>query len=101
MPNADTPTVILRSICVGIASLVAVAVVCLSVGIATAFRGASINVPSGGRGTEVGVGVDLVTLVRNASPTAILLPLLAFAIGFYLSFRYFSKSAAGKKDGAE
>jgi hypothetical protein len=99
MPKTDTPTVILRSICVGIASLVAVAVVCLSVGIATALREASINAVPGGAEGEV--GVDLVMLVRKDSPTTILLPLLAVPVGFYFGFRYFSKSAVGKKDGTE
>jgi hypothetical protein len=89
MPTTDTPTVILRSTFVGIASLIVAAGASLFVGFAIALREAPADVPPGGA-----VGVDLLLLVRDASPTAILLPLLAFPIGFYLGFRYFSKSAA-------
>lgn len=89
MPKADTPTVILRSLFVGIASLIVVAGVSLFVGVAIALREASADVPPG-----TAAGVDLVMLVRDASATAILLPLLAFPIGFYFGFRYFSRKVS-------
>lgn len=83
--------VILRSSCVGIASLIVAAGASLFVGFAIALREAPADVPPGAV-----VGVDLLMLVREASLTAILLPLLAFPIGFYLGFRHFSKSATRK-----
>ncbi len=98
MPKTDMPIVILRSICVGIVSVVAAFCLVMFAEIVFAVYWAMKNAPSRGGGE---VGWDLVTLMHNSPPIALLLPLLAFPIGFYVGFRHFSKSAAGKKDGAE
>ena len=82
-------TVILRSACVAIATLVAAAFVGLPIASYFLTKNA----------TNVGdaeVGWDLVTLAHNLSPSAMLLPLLVFAVGFFFGFRYFSKSLARK-----
>jgi hypothetical protein len=92
------PAVIFRSICVGIASVVAALCLVMFAEIVFALYWAMKNAPSGGGGE---VGWDLVTLAHNSPPIALLLPLLAFPIGFYLGFRHFSKSAAGERDGAQ
>jgi hypothetical protein len=82
-------TVVLRSACVGIATLVAAAFVGLP--IASYFL--TKNTTQNG---DSAVGWDLVTMAHNLPPSAILLPLLVFAVGFFFGFRYFSKSLARK-----
>lgn len=84
-------TIILRSVCVGIAILVAVIVVGIPVGlmIATFFLANSTGHEGGAE-----VGWDLVTLAHDYRITSILVPLLIFALGFIFGFRYFSKSKA-------
>jgi|HubBroStandDraft_6_1064221.scaffolds.fasta_scaffold08451_6 ABC-type Fe3+ transport system permease subunit len=84
--------VILRSVCVGIATLVAAAFLGIFVGLPiTDFL--TKNVSHDG---DSEVGWDLVTMAHNLPPIAILLPLLVFAVGFFFGFRYFSKSLARK-----
>lgn len=82
-------TVILRSACVGIAALVAAAFVGLPITAYFLTKNATNN-------GDAAVGWDLVTLAHNLSPSAILLPLLVFTVGFFFGFRYFSKSLARK-----
>ena len=81
-------TLILRSICVGIASVVITAI---AGGFIAAIVAISIGLlrqpPGGGE-----VGWDLVTMAHNLPAIWILLPLGIFAIGFLLGFRYFSKT---------
>jgi|HubBroStandDraft_6_1064221.scaffolds.fasta_scaffold3663125_1 hypothetical protein len=84
-------TVILRSICAGIASVVVAIGLVVFAELAVAIYWAAKNAPADGGGGEV--GWDLVTLVRDGPTIGMLLPLLAFPIGFYLGFRYFSRSA--------
>jgi hypothetical protein len=91
--------VILRSICVGIASMVVAMGLVIFAELAFAMHWAAKNFPSGGSGGEV--GIDLVTMVHNGPTIGMLLPLLAFPIGFYFGCRYFSKSAVRKEDGTE
>jgi len=83
-------TVILRSVCVGIAFLVV-----------SAFAGGfafalwfSRNLPAA---PQQEVGWDLVTMYRNMSSTTRLLPLFFFAVGFLVGYRYFSRSLQDKR----
>jgi hypothetical protein len=86
----NTPVVVLRSFCVGIATLVAA----LFVGPVLFFLYLIIqSPPSPGGGS---VGWDVGTMVHNLGPLALLAPLTIFSIGFLFGFRYFSKQLAGK-----
>jgi hypothetical protein len=84
---------ILRSICVGIAFLVAALFVGVPVmlTVATYYLERNSGHQWGGE-----VGWDLVTMAHNSPVSSILLPLLIFALGFIFGFRYFSKSMARK-----
>jgi hypothetical protein len=85
-------TVILRSVCCGIAALVAAVFlsgfVVLFVGSYFAWKNAP---PGGGE-----FGWDVVSLAHDTPSSWLLLPLLVFAIGFFIGFRHFSKSSATK-----
>lgn len=83
-------TVVLRSLCVGIAALAAAAFI----GLPVAFYFLSRTTPAPEGGGEV--GWDLISLTHNLPATSILVPLVIFAVGFLFGFRYFSKSLARK-----
>jgi hypothetical protein len=85
------PTLMLRSVCVGTATMVVATCVCVFVEILVAVH----SIPQ----TEIGggeVGWDLVTLVRNIPVGWLFLPLAVFAAGFAFGFRYFSRSLKGE-----
>jgi uncharacterized membrane protein len=85
-------TVILRSVCCGIAALVMAAFSGTFIALWVGSYFAAKNVrPGGGE-----VGWDLVSLYHNTASSWLLLPLLVFAIGFFIGFRHFSKSLATK-----
>ena len=86
-------TVILRSVCVGIATTVAVFWVGTFVWVSIAAHSWAKNARAEGGGE---IGWDLVSMVHNTAPSWFLLPLLVFATGFFFGFRYFSKSLARK-----
>ena len=81
--------IFLRSACVGIGMVAAVAVLGLYIGLPLAmhFLPASFPAPPG----EGEVGWDLVVMARNAPPTVLLFPLFVFAVSFVFTFRYFSR----------
>ncbi|MFZ3199722.1 MAG: hypothetical protein ACLQMT_10890 [Candidatus Acidiferrales bacterium] len=79
---------ILRSICVGIASVVITAIAGGFIAVIVAISIGLLRQSSGG----AEVGWDLVTMAHNLPTIWILLPLGVFAIGFLLGFRYFSKT---------
>lgn len=85
-------TVILRSACVGIATVVAATFLSFFVVLLTLYFLSKNAAPEGGGE----VGWDLVSMAHNTSPSWLLLPLLVFAIGFFFGFGYFSKSLARK-----
>jgi hypothetical protein len=85
-------TVVLRSVCVGIATLVGVTCLGLFVVLPVRLHFVSKHEARAG-GAEV--GWDLVTMAHNQPGTVKLigmLALLVFAVGYYLGFRQFSKS---------
>lgn len=86
-------TVVLRSVCVGIAALVAAALLGIFIGLPVAFYFLSRTAAPEGGGE---VGWDLVSLTHNLPANSILVPLVIFAVGFLFGFRYFSKSLAHK-----
>jgi len=94
MATTNMPVVILRSIYCGIASVVVAMGLVIFAAVAFGTYWAVKNAPPTSQGGEV--GWDLVTLAHNTPTIGMLLPLLAFPIGFYLGFRYFSRSAAPK-----
>jgi nucleoside permease NupC len=82
-------TVILRSVCVGVAFVVTAIFLSIFVGLPIA----SIFLPKdeaaqGG----VSVGWDLVSIAHNSSATTIIVTLIVFAAGFLFGYRHFSKS---------
>jgi hypothetical protein len=81
--------VFLRSLCTGIAALIASVFLGLFIGLPIAAYYLSKKFPPTPGGGEV--GWDLVTMAHNTSPDFLLLPLLIFAIGFALGFRHFSR----------
>jgi hypothetical protein len=98
MENASNPnglqpqrigmlTVILRSCCTGIATLVVGAFVWLLI---TMFVAARSIATTGTGGVEV--GWDLVTMLHNLSVKQLVIPSALFAAGFGLGFKYFSRS---------
>jgi hypothetical protein len=86
-------TVILRSTCVGIATVVAATFLSFFVVLPITLYFFSKNAAPEGGGE---IGWDVVSLAHNTAPSWLLLPLLVFAIGFFFGFRYFSKSLARK-----
>jgi hypothetical protein len=86
-------TIILRSVCVGIASVVGAILLGVFVGLPVAFY-----LLSRGPATEGGgeVGWDLVSVAHNYAVPSVLFPLFIFVIGFYVGFRHFSRSQAYK-----
>jgi hypothetical protein len=84
---------ILRSTCVGIASIVLAAFASVFVGIAFAIVDSWRNPHQPG---EPEVGWDLITMAHNNPAVAKLIPAVAvaaFVIGFLIGFRYFSMAA--------
>jgi hypothetical protein len=87
-------TVIIRSICAGIAAVFVAFGLCMFVGLPIALYFVSRNAHSGGQGE---VGYDVVTMAHNYGAASIWIPLLViFALGFFLGFRYFVKSLVKK-----
>ncbi len=87
-------TVILRSFCVAVASVVLAAGVCLFGGLVIAIYLQQRNAPPG---TEPEVGWDLMTMAHNhpvAVPIILGVALVVFVIVFLIDFRYFSKSVS-------
>ena len=82
-------TVFLRSLCAGIAAVIASAFLGFFVGLPIAAYYLSKKFPPPPGGGEV--GWDLVALAHNTSPDLLFLPFLVFAIGFALGFRHFSR----------
>jgi len=84
-------TIILRSTCVGIASIVMAGVASMFVGgMIAAYRTPALP-------GEPEVGWDLVTTLHNYPKLSALLPwavLGVFVIGFLIGFRYFSRTVA-------
>lgn len=85
--------VIIRSICAGVAAVFLACGLCIFVGLPIASYFLSGSAPPG-PGDGMDVGWDLVTMAHNSPASAVLIPLLIFAIGFFLGFRYFSRSLA-------
>jgi hypothetical protein len=86
-------TLILRSVCVGIATVVAAILLGVFVGLPVATMVlANSNGPSG----SGEIGWDLVSIAQNYRATSILSPLIVFGIGFGFAYRYFSKLPAKK-----
>jgi hypothetical protein len=83
-------TVILRSTCVGIASVIAALAISILVGSLIAAH----SMPGNSGDTEV--GWDLLTIEHTLPIAWILLPMAAFAIGFCFGFRHFSRSLVRK-----
>jgi hypothetical protein len=86
------PTVVLRSVCCGIAG----AVISLPGYIFAIIWYVSRNTPPivGGETARGEVGWDLMTIVQNAPVVTGAWVLAAFAIGFFLGVRYFSKKSS-------
>lgn len=84
--------VVLRSFCCGVAA----AVVSVPLFFFTMICWASRNMPPVPGGATGGgeVGWDLITMVRNGHLAIGAWLLVAFAIGFFLGFRYFSKRSS-------
>jgi hypothetical protein len=81
---------ILRSACVGVATMVAALFVCGFIALVIAMHSTSKALAADGKaGAEV--GWDLVTLVRNFPLRWLLLPAVTFAAGFLFGFWYFSR----------
>ncbi len=72
--------------------MVAVFYAGIMVWVSIAMHSAAKNARSGGGE----VGWDLVSLYHNTPSSWLLLPLLVFAVGFFIGFRHFSKSLATK-----
>jgi hypothetical protein len=85
---SNTSILILRSACVGVAGVVIAAVGGLFVG---GFIAALRTPPS----PDGEVGWSFVVTPHDYPVLSVVLPLLAFAIGFAIGFRYFSRAAAG------
>jgi hypothetical protein len=85
--------VILRSICAGIAAIFVEFGIGIFIGLPVALYLHSRSAPTISNGSGE-VGWDLVTMAHNSPLTAVLIPLVAFGIGFSLGFRYFSRSLA-------
>jgi hypothetical protein len=81
---------ILRSLCVGIASVALAGCVSGFIALSLWSFNSSAAPPSGGQE----VGWDLMVLARHGSPWIYIVPLALFAIGFLIGFRYFSKRQA-------
>ena len=79
--------IFLRSACVGIGAVIAVAVLGVFVGLPLAGFFLLLNSPRG----EPEVGWDLVAMAQHTSPTVLLFPLFVFAVSFVFTFRYFSR----------
>jgi hypothetical protein len=82
-------TVLFRSACVGIAAAVAGLFVSLPILGYFSFR----TVTSTG---DVEAGWDLVALASARPVAFVVVPLVPFAVGFAIGFRYFSKSLPSK-----
>ncbi|HXZ12616.1 MAG TPA: hypothetical protein VEG64_09505 [Candidatus Sulfotelmatobacter sp.] len=85
--------VILRSVCVGVATMVLGFPVVVIFGLFIATQYLTRNEPSVNGGE---IGWDLVTLAHNYPAASILLPLALFMVGFLLGYRVFSRSLAKK-----
>jgi len=85
--------VIISSICAGIAAVFMAAGLCVFEGLPIATYFVSRNAPSG-QGGEV--GWDVASITHSYGVKAIWPPLMIFALGFFLGFRYFSKSLTRK-----
>jgi ABC-type Fe3+ transport system permease subunit len=81
---------ILRSFCVGIASIALAGFVGGFIALSLSFFNSSASSPAG----DQDVGWDLIALARNVSPWIYVVPLAVFATGFLIGFRYFSKRQA-------
>jgi hypothetical protein len=81
---------ILRSFCVGIASVALAGFIGGFIALSLLFFNSSATSQSG----DQDVGWDLVTVVPDVSPWSYIVPLVLFAIGFLVGFRYFSKRQA-------
>lgn len=80
-------TLVLRSLCVGIAAMVVAVYVSAFVAMLVAARLLPKGQSGGGE-----VGWDLVTLAHNTPVRWLFLPFAVFAAGFAFGFRYFSRS---------
>lgn len=80
-------TVILRSVCVGIAATVLGAVCSIFIEVGIAMHHA-VKAPSDGPE----VGWEIVVLPRERPALSFGVPLVAFVIGFAVGFRYFFKA---------
>ncbi|MGA7852316.1 MAG: hypothetical protein WCA15_03250 [Candidatus Acidiferrales bacterium] len=85
--------VILKSVCCGIAALVAAMFV---LGLAVVLFGIYFGLKSAPPVGGGEVGWDVVSMVHNLPVNWKVFPLLGFAFGFFYGFRYFSKSLALK-----
>jgi hypothetical protein len=81
-------TIVLRSICVGIAFVVGAFFIGIFLGIPIVLYIVTRNANHFESGE---VGWDLVTLAHNYPVRSILVPSLIFVIGFIFGFRHFSK----------
>jgi hypothetical protein len=81
--------VILRSVCVGIASVVAAVFLVPFVALVVALIFLSMKKSAYGGGE---VGWDLVSMAHNYPVTTTLFPVIIFLIGFLFGYRYFSRS---------
>lgn len=94
-PDAALPSrspnrfiLVLQSFCAGIAMMVVTVFLSAFIAIGVAIH--SLPKPQGNGGGEV--GWDLVTLVHNLPWHWLLLPGVAFAVGFACGLRYFSRA---------
>ena len=81
---------ILRSFCVGIASVALAGFVGGFIALSLIF----FNSSAGSQSSDQEVGWDLITLARNYSPWIYVVPLAVFAIGSLIGFLYFSRRQA-------
>jgi hypothetical protein len=84
--------VIRRSVCCGMAAAIAAMFIAPILILLPTVYTVSRNAPMGGGE----VGWDLVTLAHQPPRTRFIVPVVAFAIGFGLGFRSFSKSLRPK-----
>lgn len=85
--------VILRSVCWGIAALVAAM---FTLGFVAFLSGAYFAFTNATPAVGGEVGWDVVSMIHNLPVSWKLFPLLGFAIGFVLGFRHFSGPLASK-----
>ncbi len=80
---------ILRSTCVGIASIVLAAFAAPFIALAYVVVYSWRNPQQSG---ELEIGWDLITLRHNHPLPVVVIPLAVFVVGFFIGFRYFSKT---------